>query len=108
DPAGPCVHLLVDHRGGDMTAIVIRENAKATWLTGMAGLRARACDVVQRAMACAAATVMVCAVGVALLQLVIQVLSFPAPVAVPAITLMAAILLNALRRHLRAQARRQG
>ena len=84
-----------------MTAIVIRENAKATWLAGPAGVRARACDLVQRAMACAAATVMVSALGVALLQLVIQVLSFPAVIAVPAITLMAAALLSSLRRRLR-------
>ena len=90
-----------------MTAIVIRENAKATWLTGMAGVRTRACDLVQRVMACVAATIMICAVGVALLQLVIQVLSFPAPIAVPAIMLMAAALLNSLRRHLRARARRR-
>jgi hypothetical protein len=88
-----------------MTAIVIRENAKAPWSTGMAGVRVRACDMVQRAMACAAATIMVCAVGVALLQLVAQILSFPAPIAVTAITLMAAVLLNSLRRHLRAHAR---
>jgi hypothetical protein len=59
----------------------------------------------QRAMACAAATIMVCAVGMALLQLVAQMLSFPAPIAVTAITLMAADLLNSLRRHLRAHAR---
>jgi hypothetical protein len=84
-----------------MTAIVIRENAKATWLTGMAGVRTRASDLVQRVMARAAATIMICAVGVALLQLVIQVLSFPAVIAVPAIALMAAVLLNSLRRHLR-------
>jgi hypothetical protein len=90
-----------------MTAIVIRQDAKATWPTGMVGLRVRACDMAQRAMACAAATIMICAVGVALLQLVAQMLSFPAPVAVTAITLMAAALLNALCRHLRAQARRR-
>jgi formate hydrogenlyase subunit 4 len=48
---------------------------------------------------------MVCAVGVALLQLAAQILSFPAPIAVPALTLMAATLLNSLRRHLRARAR---
>jgi hypothetical protein len=88
-----------------MTAIVIREDANAPWSTGMAGVRVRACDMVQRAMACAAATIMVCAVGVALLQLVAQILSFPAPIAVTAITLMAAVLLNSLRRHLRAHAR---
>ena len=90
-----------------MTAIVIRENAKATWLPGMAGVRTRACDLDQRVMACAAATIMICAVGVALLQLVIQVLSFPAPIAVPAIMLMAAALLNSSRRHLRAYAKRR-
>lgn len=61
-----------------MTAIVIRDDAKATWPTGLAGVRVRARDMVQRAMACAAATIMVCAVGVALLQLVAQILSFPA------------------------------
>jgi hypothetical protein len=89
-----------------MTAIVIRgSDAKATWPTGLAGVRVRVREMVQRAMACAAATIMVCAVGVALLQLVVQILSFPAPIAVIAITLMAATLLNSLRRHLRAQAR---
>ena len=88
-----------------MIAIVIREDAKATWPTGMAGVRVRACDMVHRAMACAAATIMVCAVGVALLQLVAQILSFPAPIAVTAITLMAAALLNSLRSRLRAHAR---
>jgi hypothetical protein len=88
-----------------MTAIVIREDANAPWSTGMADVRVRACDMVQRAMACAAATIMVCAVGVALLQLVAQILSFPAPIAVTAITLMAAVLLNSLRRRLRAHAR---
>lgn len=90
-----------------MTAIVIKENAKATWLADMAGVRAQACDMAQRAMACAAATIMICAVGVALLQLVAQILSFPAPIAVTAMTLMAATLLNSLRRHLRAQARQR-
>jgi len=90
-----------------MTAIVIRDDAKATWPTGLAGVRVRARDMVQRAMACAAATIMVCAVGVALLQLVAQMLSFPAPIAVPAITFMTAALLNSLRRHLRARARHQ-
>ena len=66
-----------------MTALVIR-NAKATWPTAVAGVRVRACDMVQRAMACAAATIIVCAVGVALLQLVAEILSFPAPIAVTA------------------------
>ena len=84
-----------------MAAIVIRENAKAAWLTGIAGLRAKAREMLKRGMACAAATVLVCAVGAALLQLVAQILSFPTPIAVTAITLIAAALLNSLRRHMR-------
>jgi hypothetical protein len=88
-----------------MAAIVIRDNAKATWLTGLAAVRAKACDMVHRAMANAAATIMICAAGAALLQLAAQILSFPAPIAVTAITLMAAALLNSLRRHLQTQAR---
>jgi hypothetical protein len=88
-----------------MAAIVIRANAKATWLTGLAAVRAKACDMVHRAMANAAATIMICAVSAALLQLAAQILSFPAPIAVTAITLMVAALLNSLRRHLRTQAR---
>ena len=84
-----------------MAVIVIRGNAKATRLTGLASLRARASGVVRRAMACAAAAVMVCAVGAALLQLVDQMLSFPVPIAVTGITVMAAALVKALRRHLR-------
>jgi hypothetical protein len=88
-----------------MAAIVIRENAKATCLTGIAGVRAKACEMVQRGMAYAAATVLICAVGAALLQLVAEILSFPAPIAATAITLIAAALLNSLRRNTRAQAR---
>jgi len=88
-----------------MAAIVIRENAKATWLTGMADARAKACEMVERGMAYAAATVLICAVGAALLQLVAEILSFPAPIAVIAITLIAAALLNSLRRNMRAKAR---
>jgi hypothetical protein len=83
---------------GDMAVIVIGGNAKATGLTGLASLRARASGVVRRAIACAAAAVMVCAVGAALLQLVDQMLSFPAPIAVTGITVMAAALVKALRR----------
>ena len=48
-----------------MAAIVIRHNAKATWLTGV---RASARDMVQRAMAYVATAVMICAVGAALLN----------------------------------------
>lgn len=87
-----------------MAVIVIRGNAKATRLAGPAGLRATACGIAQRAMAYAAATVMICAVGAALLQLAVEMLSFPAPVAVTAITVTAAALLNSLRRHLRTRA----
>jgi hypothetical protein len=86
-----------------MAAIAIRENAKAAWLTGIAGLRAKAREMIRRAMDCAAAIVMACAVGAALLQLVTELLSFPAPIAVTAITVVAAALLNLLRRHIRTQ-----
>ena len=48
-----------------MAAIVIRENAKATWVPGMASVRAKACDMVRRAVDYAAAAVMICAVGTA-------------------------------------------
>jgi hypothetical protein len=85
----------------EMAAIVIRGNAKPT---GFAGLRTKACRMVQRAMACTAAAVLVCAAGAALLQLVVQMLSFPAPIAVTGLTVMAATLLNSLRRHLRTRA----
>jgi len=90
-----------------MTAVVSRERATATWLTGLDGVRAKVRDMGQRPVACAATTVMICAVGAALLQLVAQMLSFPAPIAVTAMTLMPAALLNSLRRHLRTQGRRR-
>ena len=91
-----------------MAAIVTREHAKATGLPGVADVRAKACDMVRRAMAYAAATIMMCAVAAALLQLVAQILSFPAPIAVTAMTLMATALLNSLRRHLRGRRDHQG
>jgi len=89
-----------------MAAIVIRQNAKAAWLTAIAGVRAKAREMVRRAMDCAAAAVLVCAVGAALLQLVAELLSFPAPIAVTAITVLAAALLNSLRRHILTQSGR--
>jgi hypothetical protein len=52
-----------------MAATVIRDNAKATWLTGLAVVRAKAGDIIQRAMAYAAATILICAVAAALVQL---------------------------------------
>ena len=88
-----------------MAAIVIRGNARPTWLTGLASLRAKACGMARRTTACAAAAVMVCAVGAALLQLAAQILSFSAPIAVTGLTVMAAALLNLLRRRLRTEAR---
>jgi hypothetical protein len=51
-----------------MAAVVIGGTARARWLTGLAGLRARGCAMARRAIACAVAAVMVCAVGVALLH----------------------------------------
>jgi hypothetical protein len=88
-----------------MAAIVIRENAKATWLPGMARVLAKACDMVRRAVDYAASAVMICAVGTALLQLAVQIASFPAPVAVTAFTLIAVTVFQSLRRHRRARAR---
>ena len=88
-----------------MAAIVTRDNATATWLTSPAALRAKAYDIVQRAVPCAAATILICAVAAALAQLAAELLSFPAPIAVTAMTLMAAALLNSLCRHLRTSAR---
>lgn len=84
-----------------MAAMVVRGNAKAARLTGLASLRAKASGVARRATACAAAAVMVGAVGAALVQLVAQLLSISVPVAVTGITVMAAAVVNSLRRHLR-------
>ena len=88
-----------------MTAILIRDNAKAPWLAGLAGVRQRACDMVQRVMFCAAAAILICAIAAAVAQLAAELLSFPAPIAVTAMTLMAAAVLASLCRHLRASAR---
>jgi hypothetical protein len=83
-----------------MAAIAVRENAKPIGVTGLAGVRARASNLIRRATVVAAAAVMVCAVGAALLQLVVQLLGFPAPIAVTGITVLAVALLSSLRRHL--------
>ena len=88
-----------------MAVIVIRGNARAAWLTGLARLCARARDMARRALACAAAAVMIGAVGAALLQLAAEIVSFPAPVAAAGITVITAALLNSLCRGLRARAR---
>ena len=84
-----------------MAAIVVRENAKAVWLTGTVGVRVTPRGTVRRVMDCAAAFVLVCAVGAALVQLAAELVGLPAPIAVTAITVMAAALLHSLRRHLR-------
>ena len=90
-----------------MAATVIRDNATATWLTGLAGVRPKAYDMGQRAMTCAAATILIGAVTAALVQLAAELLSFPAPIAVTAMTLMAAALLNSLCRHRHTSARQR-
>ena len=84
-----------------MAVIVIRGRAKGTGSTGPASLRGAVSNVSRRAVAFTAAAVMVGAAGAALLQLVGQLLSFPAPVAVTGITVMAAALLTSLRRRSR-------
>jgi CHASE2 domain-containing sensor protein len=88
-----------------MAVIVIRGNARAAWLTGLGRLGARARDMARRALACAAAAVLIGAVGAALLQLAVEIVSFPAPIAVAGITMITAALLNVLCRGLRARAR---
>ena len=88
-----------------MATIIIRDNAAQTWLSGLAGVRATAYHMVQQAAAWAAATILFCTVAAALVQLAAELLSFPAPIAVTAMTLMAAALLNSLCRHLRTSGR---
>ena len=61
--------------------------------------------MVQRGLFCAAATVMVCAIGAAVLQLAVLILGMSSPVAITVITLVALALLNSLRRRLRPVAR---
>ncbi len=63
--------------------------------------------MVRRAVDYAAAAVMLYAAGAVLLQLAVQIASFPAPVAVAAFTLIAVALFQSLRRHRRARARRR-
>jgi hypothetical protein len=65
-----------------MAAIASRGSAKAAWLAGLAGVRAPACGLVQSAISYAAAAVVACAVGAALVQVAAQTLSFPTPIAV--------------------------
>ena len=58
--------------------------------------------MLQRGLFCAAAAVMICAIGAALLQFALVILSFSSPVAITVITLVALVLLNSLRRRIRA------
>ena len=88
-----------------MAAIVIGGNTRARWRTGLASLRARTREMARQATAYAAAAVLACAVGAALLQLAVQILSLPAPMAATGITVMTAVLLHSLRRRLRTRAR---
>jgi hypothetical protein len=83
-----------------MAAIVVSQHARETRLTGVAGACATARDMARRALGYAAATVLICGVGAAVAQLVAEILSFPAPIASTAITLIAVALLHSLRRHL--------
>ena len=64
--------------------------------------------MLQRGLFCAAAAVIVCAIGAALLQLAIMSLSVSSPIAITVITLVAVILLNSLRRRIRAVRHRFG
>jgi hypothetical protein len=61
--------------------------------------------MLQRGLFCAAAAVVVCAIGAAALQLAILILGMPAPLAITGITLVAVVLLNSLRRRLHAKHR---
>jgi membrane protein implicated in regulation of membrane protease activity len=64
--------------------------------------------MLQRGLFCAAAAVMVGAIGVAVLQLAVLFLGMSSPVAITVITLVAVILLNSLRRRIRTAKHRFG
>jgi hypothetical protein len=61
--------------------------------------------MLQRGLFCAAAAVMACAIGAALVQLALLILSFSSPVAITVITLACLVLLNSVRRRRRAALR---
>jgi membrane protein implicated in regulation of membrane protease activity len=61
--------------------------------------------MLQRGLFCGAAAVMVCAIGAAVFQLAVMILGMSSPVAITLITLVAVVLLNSLRRRLRAASR---
>jgi hypothetical protein len=58
--------------------------------------------MVQRGLFYAAAAVIVCAIGAAMLQLAVMILSFSSPIAITVIILVAVVLLNSIRRRMRA------
>jgi hypothetical protein len=55
----------------------------------------------QRGLFCAAAAVMVCAIGAALLQLAILIFNVSSPLAITAMILVALALVHSLRRRIR-------
>jgi membrane protein implicated in regulation of membrane protease activity len=59
----------------------------------------------QRGLFCAAAAIMVCAIGAAVLQLAVLILGMSSPVAITVMVLVAVVLLNSLRRRMRATAK---
>ena len=61
--------------------------------------------MLQRGLFCAAAAVMVCAIGAALLQLAILIFNVSSPLAITAIILVCLVLLHSLRRRIRATAK---
>ena len=56
--------------------------------------------MLQRGLFGAAAAVMVCAIGAAVLQLAVLILGMSSPVAITVIILVALVLLNSLRRRI--------
>jgi tetrahydromethanopterin S-methyltransferase subunit E len=61
--------------------------------------------MLQRGLACAAATVMISAIGMTMFQVAVLILGFSSPVVVTVITLVAIVVLNSLRRRIRAMTR---
>jgi hypothetical protein len=61
--------------------------------------------MLQRGLFCAAAAVMVCAIGAAVFQLAVMILGMSSPVAITLITLVGVVVLNSLRRRLRGASR---
>jgi len=61
--------------------------------------------MLKRGLACAAAAVIACAIGAALLQLVVLILGLSSPAAITVICLVVVVGLNSLRRRMRSAAR---